>query len=100
MAEFYNDDFNYDDLAAQLLILIILLTTSTPPTVIDVAAATEGASLLLTEVVRLVKLALVIPATSAAAERSFCTLRRSKTYIPSTVGQPRLVAFTLLPVTV
>jgi len=31
----------------------------------------EGVGLLLTEVVRLVKLSLVVPATSASAERSF-----------------------------
>ena len=73
MAVFY-DDFNYDILAAQLLILRNLFTASTPSTVTDLAEAVnsnEGVGLLLTEVVRLVKLSLVVPATSASAERSF-----------------------------
>ena len=59
----------------------------------DIAEAVnsnEGVSLLLTEVVRLVKLSLVVPATSASAERSFSALRRLKTHIRSTIGQPRL----------
>ena len=47
-------------------------------------------SLLLTEVVHLVKLSLVIPETSASAERSFCALHGLKRHITSTVGQPRL----------
>jgi len=46
--------------------------------------------ILLTEVVRLVKLSLVIPETSASAERSFSALCRLKTHIRSTVGQSRL----------
>jgi hypothetical protein len=36
------------------------------------------------EVSRLIRLFLVIPATSATAERSFSTLRRLKTYMRST----------------
>ena len=69
-------------------------------TLTDIAATlnlAEGASrLLLPEVVRLVKLALVIPATSASAERSFSGLRGLKTYIRSSMGQPRLNYLLLL----
>jgi len=69
-------------------------------TLTDIAAtlnSAEGASrLLLPEVVRLVKLALVIPATSASAERSFSGLRGLKTYIRSSMGQPRLNYLLLL----
>ena len=88
LAVFY-DDFNYDILAAQLLILRNLYTSSTPSTVTDIVEAVnsnEGVSLLLTEVVRVVKLSLVIPATSASAERSLSALRRLKRYIRSTIG--------------
>ena len=51
---------------------------------------TAGAQTLLDTVWRLTKLLLVVPATSATAERSFSALRRLKTYIRSTIGQPRL----------
>jgi hypothetical protein len=51
---------------------------------------TAGAQTLLDAVWRLTKLLLVVPATSATAERSFSALRRLKTYIRSTIGQPRL----------
>ena len=79
----FDDDFNYDILAALLLILRNLFTASTPSAVTDIAETLNsngGVNLLLTEVVRLVKLSLVIPATSASAERSFSALRRLKTH--------------------
>jgi hypothetical protein len=93
------DDFDYDILEAQLTILRSLFKTSVPTTVSDVAyvlRSTEGASLMLSEVIRFVKLCLVLPATSASAERSFSALRRLKNYIRSTVGQPRLNHLLLL----
>ena len=92
LSVFY-DDFNYDILAAQLLILRKFFTASTPSTVTEIAKTLNsngGVSLLLTEVVRLVKLSLVTRATSASAERSFSALRRLKTHIRSTIEQPRL----------
>ena len=93
------DDFDYDILEAQLSLLRSLFKTSVPTTASDVTTAlrsTEGATLLLNEVVRFVKLCVVLPATSASAERSFSSLRRLKTYIRSTVGQPRLNHLLLL----
>lgn len=45
---------------------------------------------LLTEVTTLLKLALVIPASTATAERSFSGLRRLKTYLRSTMTAKRL----------
>jgi len=44
----------------------------------------------LPQVVTLLKLFLVVPATSASAERSFSLLRRIKTWLRSTTGQERL----------
>jgi hAT family C-terminal dimerisation region len=88
-----SDDFDYDMLEAQQMILRSLFETSVPTTVSDVASvlqSTEGAALMLSEVVRFVTLCLILPATSASAERSFSALRRLKTFIRSTVGQPRL----------
>jgi hypothetical protein len=45
---------------------------------------------LVSEVEKLVQLLLVIPASSATAERSFSAHRRLKSYIRSTMGQDRL----------
>ena len=46
--------------------------------------------LLLNEVVALVRLILVQPATNAVSERSFSALRRIKTYMRATMTQTRL----------
>jgi len=51
---------------------------------------------LLDQVWRLTRLMLVVPATSATAERSFSALRRLKTYSRATMGQPRLNSLLIL----
>ena len=59
----------------------------------DVAGAITNlgvASSIYSEVGKLIALLLVIPASSATAERSFSSLRRLKTYLRSTMGQERL----------
>lgn len=48
------------------------------------------ASRIYSEVVKLSALLLVVPASSATAERSFSCLRRMKTYLRATMGQERL----------
>ena len=45
---------------------------------------------LLSEVVKLMKIILVMPATNATSERSFSALKRVKTYLRSTMKQSRL----------
>ena len=50
------------------------------------------------EVSKLITLFLVVPATSATAERSFSCLRRLKTYLRSTMAQERLNHVMLLHV--
>ena len=45
---------------------------------------------LLNEVVLVMKLLLVMPATNASSERSFSAMRRVKSYLRSTMGQERL----------
>ena len=42
------------------------------------------------EIVTLLKLILVSPATNATSERTFSAMRRLKTYLRSTMGQARL----------
>ena len=48
------------------------------------------------EVEKLVRLLLVSPASSTEAERSFSALRRFKTWLRSTMKQPRLNALAVL----
>jgi len=48
------------------------------------------------EVVKLVRLLLVMPATNAISERSFSAMRRIKTYLRSTMSQGRLNATMVL----
>ena len=45
---------------------------------------------LLSEVMKVVKLIVVLPATNAVSERSFSALKRVKTYIRSTTSSNRL----------
>lgn len=47
-------------------------------------------SLMLNEIVKLVKLYYVVPVTTCTAERSFSLLRRLKTFLRTTMGQARL----------
>ena len=51
---------------------------------------TDSQKLLLSEVCKVVKLILIMPASNATSERSFSTLHRVKTYLRSTMGQQRL----------
>jgi len=46
--------------------------------------------MLLGEVERLITLLLVVPVSSATAERSFSALRRLKTFLRATISQHRL----------
>ena len=46
--------------------------------------------LLLSEVIKVVKIFLAMPATNAISERSFSALRRVKTYLRSTTSDQRL----------
>ena len=52
----------------------------------------------MSQVVMLVRLLLVMPATNAISERSFSAMRRIKTYLRSTMSQERLNATMVLHV--
>jgi hypothetical protein len=54
--------------------------------------------MLMSEVTRLLRLYLVIPASSASAERSFSALRRIKTYLRGTMTSERLNSVMVLNV--
>ena len=59
---------------------------------------TVGQKALHTQVIILVKLILVMPATNAVSERSFCALRRIKTFLGATMLQQRLNSIMILNV--
>jgi len=55
----------------------------------EVLKKTPGANVFLSEVWKLIKILLFVPVSAASAERSFSALRRLKTYVQATMGQPR-----------
>ena len=59
-------------------------------------SCTPGQLELMSQVSKLVRLLLVMPATNAESERSFSALRRIKTYLRSTMSQQRLNHLMLL----
>ena len=55
-----------------------------------ISSLNASQKLLASEVLKLVKLILLVPATNAASERSCSSLRRVKTYLRSSLTQERL----------
>ena len=89
----YGTDLNASNLRAQLEIL----SSNLPDDVVDLAGVQEhlqgmsrAEKSLLSEVILVMKLILVMPATNASSERSFSALRRVKSYLRSTMTQERL----------
>ena len=91
VVQFYGDDFNHKDhLEAQLT----QLHAASERALDNIQMVIEYLqSLSVTErdyyceVIKLVKLILVMPATNAVSEQSFSALRRLKTWLRSTTGQ-------------
>ena len=93
VAEFYGTDFNHDLLKTQLNVL----HTNSEPSLRDLKSViaylktlNEVEKTFYSEVISVVKLILVMPATNAVSERSFSALRRLKTWLRSTMSQARL----------
>ena len=57
---------------------------------------TVGEKVLMGQVLKLIRLVLVMPATNAISERSFSAICRIKTYLRSTMSQSRLNAMMVL----
>ena len=92
---YYGEDFNSDQLKLQLSILAgnipVKETKYSLNDCIDyMKSLSEVQKTLLSEVVTLLSLSLVMPATNAISERSFSSLRRIKNYSRSTMSQVRL----------
>lgn len=96
---FYKDDFDSDMLHAQLQILTSECQRQQKETGIPLLqyltlkisfAPLQIAKSLLSEVCKVVKLIIIMPASNATSKRFFSTLRRVKNYLCSTMGQQRL----------
>ena len=101
--ETYGSDFNPPLLKTQLHLLHVQLSQSvlekiTISAVKDYILGLGENCSLLSEVVTLVRLILVMPATNATSERSFSALRRVNTYLRTTMNQACLNHLMLLHV--
>lgn len=94
--KFYGADFNSDLLETQLEVLYNSCTEKLGTSVVisEIVEFFKSLTLAqkehLSEVCKLLKLLLVMPATNATSERSFSSLRRIKSYLRSTMNQERL----------
>ena len=104
LESFYSTDFNVLSLKPQLEVLPNVVesmgfnrsTFSVSDLVRFLQKLDPANKLLLSEVVKLGKLMLVMPATNAVSERSFSALKRLKTYLRSTTSHTRLNNFLVL----
>ena len=96
VTEFYKDDFNKSDLETQLEILSQMKIDCAGDSITfqDIYKHLRGLSLshhaLVSQVMRLVKFVLLMPATNAMSERSALAMRRIKTYLRTSMTQARL----------
>ena len=88
IASVYKDDIDVSELSTQLE---IFGTSFSEPkaTIHEVIKCLQSLSAS-QRVCRVGRLLLVMPATNATSERSFSVLRRLKSYLRSTMSQPRL----------
>ena len=103
ICQLYRRDVDAAKPKAQLPILSTHFTAQEAPPVTFSAILSflknmGNAKVLLSEIVTIVRLILVMPATNATSERSFSALRRVKTYLRSTMCQARLNNLMLLHV--
>ena len=101
-SSFYGDDFSASTLQVQLQTLRTQFEKESHITLQDIIkylkTFSEAELSIYSEVVTLLKLILVNPATNATSERTFSAMRRIKTYLRSTMGQARLNGLMLLHV--
>ena len=99
----FGDDINATSLTRQLQNLSDVMSDKQRSSCTSVSFLTRHLvglgsimNTLFSRVIILIKLFLLMPVTSASAERSFSSLRRLKTYLRSTMGQGRLNHVTIL----
>ena len=96
VTDFYGTDLSQSRLRAQLDILATHFRDNDDSSSVsfrDIKSyfqnLTSSTRTLFSEVVTLMQLVLVLPATNASSERSFSAMRRVKNYLRSTMGQQR-----------
>ena len=99
ICQFYQDDIDPEVLKAQLLCFGIEFrrvneSNIEQVTIFDIknyfSTLSSAHRLLLSEVCKIMKLILIMPATNSTSERSFSALRRLKTYLRNSMTQQRL----------
>ena len=94
VVEFYGTELNEDRLKTQLTTLHCMDTDGSTNDIQSVITQLKGLNdverAFCSEVIKVTKLILVMPATNALSERSFSALRRVKTWLRSTIDQVRL----------
>ena len=95
VTKFYGDDFHPKTLKSQLQALSANFESDKKLEDITLSAIvkyfeSESVRNWLSDVLKLLKLVLIMPATNATSERSFSSLRRIKTFLRSTMTQSRL----------
>ena len=94
VVNFYKDDFDENCLKSQLLMFKSIFPNNENvvfPEIISYFKKLEpGVKTLLPEILKVMELILVLPATNANSERGFSKLRLVKTYLRSTMSQGRL----------
>lgn len=104
VTDFYGDDFDPVQLCTQLQLLTQHFGSvgndkiGFKEIVAHFQSLSTAKCTLFSQVIVLVSSVLVMPATNAASERSFFSLRRVKSYLKSTITQSRLNSIMLLHV--
>ena len=90
--ELYEGDVNFSNLEVRFQTIAAALKDdiSLSAIVQYLVSLSEQVRSIYSEIVVLVELILVMPATNATSERSFSALRRIKTYLRTTMSQQRL----------
>jgi hypothetical protein len=101
-ATIYQDDVNMGLLESQLQMLPTLLANIIPLSMHNIFAKVRGMSSAkrsaINQVIVLIKLLVVAPATNAGSERVFSAMKRVKTYLRSTMKNKRLNHLMILTV--
>ena len=98
LSDTYGQDINL--LKADTFVFYNLTASDSLNTVQDVLRIVHDKKLhkMLPHFYRILCILATIPATSCTAERSFSTLRRTKTYLRNSIGQSRLSSLALLTI--
>ena len=93
----YGDDFNESELSTQLQVFSSSFPRNEQSKIITLReilhflqSLSKGQRVFYKQVCWIARLILVLPSTNAASERSFSAMKRVKTYLRSTMSQPRL----------